>query len=322
MEMVTVLRKSGYTPLESPMRNLPGSKHISVCICTYKRPELLRRLLSKLEVQETEGLFDYSVVIVDNDRAESGRQTAESFGRKSTTRVNYHVEPEQNIALARNKAIEKAEGDLLALIDDDEFPDEYWLLNLYKSLHEFRADVVLGPVKPYFESKPPQWIIRGRFCERASFRTGTIIRNPKYTRTGNVLLRTSILVNEKSIFDPVFGRTGGEDVDFFKRMLERDRVLIWCDEAYVHETVTPERLKRSYFLKRALLRGVANSERVSLLSLDLLKSVTAFTLYTAILPLLVLWRHDVFMRYLIKDCDHIGKILALFGLKVVKVRGT
>ena len=58
------------------------TKHISVCICTYKRPELLRRLLSKLKEQKTEGLFEYSIVIVDNDRAESARQTVETCTRQ------------------------------------------------------------------------------------------------------------------------------------------------------------------------------------------------------------------------------------------------
>ena len=53
--------------------------HICVCICTYKRPTYLIRLLNELEKQETEGLFDYSIVIVDNDRSESAKQAVESL---------------------------------------------------------------------------------------------------------------------------------------------------------------------------------------------------------------------------------------------------
>ncbi len=84
------------------------NKHISVCICTYRRPELLKKLLSKLEQQETNGLFDYSAVVVDNDVAESARNTVESFAKQSSLAISYHVQPEQNIALARNKAVENA----------------------------------------------------------------------------------------------------------------------------------------------------------------------------------------------------------------------
>lgn len=295
-------------------------KHISVCICTFKRSELLRQLLSKLEEQKTEGLFDYSIIIVDNDKFESARQAAESRAQQSKISISYYVEPEQNIALARNRAVKNAKGDFVAFIDDDEFPNEDWLLNLYKTFHKFRADGILGPVKPYFATEPPEWIIAGRLCERESFQTGCIIKKAENTRTGNVLLNGKLFDGIDNPFDPRFGKTGGEDVDFFKRMMQRGNVFVWCKEAYVNEIVPPERFKRSYFLKRALLRGVANSKKVSFLSFDVLKSIMAVILYTPALSVLLLWRHDLFMKYLIKDCDHIGKILALCGLKVVKER--
>src|SRR6267378_3005168 len=124
--------------------------HISVCICTYRRPELLRRLLCKLEEQEVEGLFEYSVVIADNDKSESARETVKSFARQSRIRVEYHVEPEQNIALARNMAVRHASGDFVAFIDDDESPIDEWLLRMHGALLRYGADGVLGPVKPLF----------------------------------------------------------------------------------------------------------------------------------------------------------------------------
>ena len=43
------------------------TSHIGVCVCTYKRPELLKRLLDGLRNQETGGLFTYSIVVADNE---------------------------------------------------------------------------------------------------------------------------------------------------------------------------------------------------------------------------------------------------------------
>src|ERR1700737_2703593 len=63
------------------------SKHISVCICTFKRPQLLRQLMERLESQQTENLFTYSVVVADNDPAQSAQVTVEAFGSSSRVKV-------------------------------------------------------------------------------------------------------------------------------------------------------------------------------------------------------------------------------------------
>jgi succinoglycan biosynthesis protein ExoM len=99
--------------------------HISVCICTYKRPELLTRTLDAVLAQRTDDLFTYSVVVVDNDRAESGRAVVEAKTSHFCIPIRYCVEPRQNIARARNKAVESASGEYLAFIDDDEFPIQF-----------------------------------------------------------------------------------------------------------------------------------------------------------------------------------------------------
>ena len=276
--------------------------------------------MTSLEKQETENLFDYSIVVVDNDKLESARQTVQSHAQQSKIAVTYVVEPEQNIALARNKAVENANGDYIAFIDDDEFPEQDWLLNLYEAVRQFRADGILGPVKPYFEVAPPSWVIRGKLCERESFRTGEVIQKPKYTRTGNVLLDKRLFADKESLFDPLLGKSGGEDIDFFRRMMHKGHKFVWCNEAIVSEIVPRERLHRSYFVKRALLQGVVSSRNLRLFSFWTIKSFTAFIIYTAALPVLLLVRHDLFMQYLIKDCNHIGRILALCGVKILKER--
>ena len=93
--------------------------HISVCVCTFKRSEFLRRLLDNLSRQQTEGLFAYSIVIADNDASQSSWTAVVEFRNTSSLNVIYCVEPEQNIALARNKVVQNATGEFVAFIDDD-----------------------------------------------------------------------------------------------------------------------------------------------------------------------------------------------------------
>jgi succinoglycan biosynthesis protein ExoM len=293
--------------------------HIAVCICTYKRPELLAHLLHHLRGQKTEGLFTFSVVIVDNDAEQTAKGVVEKFKDNRDLALEYHVEREKGYSNARNTAVHHAGGNLLAFIDDDEYPDESWLLSLYKVQKAYNADGVLGPVNPYFESKPPGWVVKGRLCERESFPTGTVLQNTKYTRTGNVLLEMT-LFNDREPFDPRFGKTGGEDTDFFLRMIRQGKRFIWCDEAPVWELVPPERLKRGYFIKRALLRGFYHSRGKSAISVTALKSFAAVLLYSAALPFCLMAGQHVFMNYLIRNCDHIGKLMGIMGVAPIEER--
>jgi glycosyltransferase involved in cell wall biosynthesis len=288
--------------------------HISVCVCTYKRAKHLRKLVERLQNQETDGLFTYSVVVADNDYTGSAEQTIEELRRHSSIFISYCIEPEQNIALARNKAVANAQGEFIAFIDDDEVPSESWLLNLYKACDKFHADGVLGPVIPSYEGKPPKWVVHGKFYERPSHRTGAVLPWTS-TRTGNVLLRRDIFDCTDNMFRPEFG-SGGEDRDFFRRMINQGFRFVWSAEAPVFEAVPPERYKRSFMLRRALLRGGGIPYNRGLI--PHLKSLIAIPLYTLLLPLLFFTQHHLFMKYLIKDLDHIGRLLASFGFHVIK----
>lgn len=291
-------------------------KHISVCICTYKRPELLKQLLSKLEQQETNGFFDYSAVVVDNDVAESARNTVESFAKQSGLAISYHVQPVQNIALARNKAVENAGGDYIAFIDDDEFPDKKWLQKLCEAQVQYKSDGALGPVLPYFEKEPPGWVVKGGFFDRPAHSTGQIL-SWRSTRTGNALLKRELFRPGHQWFDPAFG-SGGEDRDFFRGKIEEGHVFVWCDEAPVFETIPPVRWKRTVLLRRAMIRGKmalnASGSRVT----SVFKSMIAVVLYAVSLPFVCVAGHHVFMKYLIKECDHLGKVFAFLGIDLLK----
>ena len=294
--------------------------YISVCICTFKRPRFLAKLLNKLQEQVTEDAFTYSIVVVDNDILRSGKDVVDLCKKTSKVNISYYHVPEQNISLARNKSVKKANGNFIAFIDDDEFPEEFWLLNLYKAIYRFNADGILGPVKPHFEFPPQNWIIKGKLCDRKSFKTGTVIKSSKDTRTGNVLLPIKILKENETPFDPSFGRIGGGDADFFKRKMGKGYKFVWCNEACVYETVPVERQKRSYFLKRAFTRGVANAINMPFISTSTLKSIIAVVLYSLALPFFLLFAHHLFMKYLIKNCDHLSKLLSYCNIRVVKER--
>lgn len=281
---------------------------------------MLRELLERLTKQLTENLFTYSVVVADNDSEQSAREVVESFVSSSQLQVKYCVEREQNIALARNKAIANATGDLIAFIDDDEFPAANWLLNLFKTRIAFGVDGVLGPVKPYFEVEPPQWIIKGKFFERPTHATGFKM-SWNECRTGNVLFRKGILGKSEQPFRSEFD-VAGEDVDFFRRMFEKGCEFVWSEEAVVYEVIPTFRATRTYLLRRALLRGSNFSKHPTGKLKNGVTSLIAAPVYAVALPLLMLFGQHVFIKYLIKFLDHFSRLMAFIGLKLVTERQT
>jgi len=272
-------------------------------------------LLSELRVQDTGGLFTYSIVIADNDELQSAEAVTLDFAAESHIETRYCVEPRQNIALARNKAVENARGDFLAFIDDDEFPGKRWLLTLFKACNDYDADGVLGPVRPYFDKDPPKWVVKGKFYERPAYRTGLVIDWRK-GRTGNVLLRRRIFAPGGQAFRPSF--LTGEDQDFFRRMIEKGHSFIWCNEAVAYEVVPPIRWKRTFLLRRALLRGAASVVHPAFGPRQIAKSVIAVPVYAAALPFALVLGHHRFMTLLVKLTDHLGKLLSLLGINPIR----
>ena len=292
--------------------------HITVCICTYKRPALLQRLLDDLARQETEDHFSFSIAVVDNDREQSACVIVEDFVRLHSVHTVYCVEPVQNIALARNRAVAAAGGKYVAFIDDDEFPVANWLLTLLKCCNAYSVDGVLGPVRPHFGSDVPSWVFRGGFYHRPEHSTGFKM-SWQECRTGNVLFNKSVLKGNGLPFREEFG-TGSEDVDFFRRMERKGFRFIWCNEAIVYEIVPPHRCKRSFLIKRALLRGGNSLRHPEGRWRNVAKAVLAIPAYMVALPVLLMVGHHLFMKYLVKLCDHLGRLLALVRLNPFRHR--
>jgi succinoglycan biosynthesis protein ExoM len=297
----------------------PETRHITVCIPTYKRPRMLDRCLGALQNQSTRG-FTYSIIVVDNDARQSARQTVEDWRARGCVEIQYALEPVQNISLSRNRAIAESRGDLVAFIDDDEFPEASWLLTMFNACRASSADGVLGPVLPSFSGTPPEWLVKSGLCDRASFPSGTEMTNSKYMRTGNVLVARRLFESCLAPFDPRLGLSGGEDSDFFERMVSAGRRFVWCQEAAVHEEVPEERQTPKYLITRAFIRGVTSADQEPAFGAGTVKSVAALLLYTLSLPVLRIAGYHLFMRYLVRDCDHLAKLLAHCGIRLVGKR--
>jgi len=298
--------------------------HITVCICTYHRNQMLERLLRKVALQETGGLFDISVVVVDNDAAGPARETVFRMKEELGLDINYGIEPVRTIPAARNHALRLARGNYIGIIDDDELAPPQWLVTMYRAIQTFDVDGALGPVHPYFERQPPAWLVKSGFCERPVHRTGTVL-DWEQTRTGNVLLKKSVFDEHSLCFD-LNCKTSGSDKEFFREAMSMGYRFIAVEEAPVYEIVPPERQIKGYYMKRALLQG-SNARRFSATQLRGLskvnapiKTIAALLVYALILPFCVFSGSHTVMRYAEKAAYHLSWLLAMLGIDLAKNR--
>ena len=289
--------------------------HITVCICTYKRPTPLQRLLTEVLRQETNDLFTYSIVVVDNDAARSAETAVAELRLHAEVPVVYLVEPRRGISFARNRVLRNAEGEYVALIDDDEYPTPGWLITLFITCGRYKVNGVLGPVKRQFDEMPPKWLLKSRLYDRKVHETGEIV-DWRAARTGNCLLERSMMNEDELPFNTDF--TAGEDEDFFRRKIQEGFRFVWCGEAEVFEVIPPARWKRSYCAKKALLQGANAARHKQRRSVRFVKSIAAIPIYTVLLPFALLLGQHRFMELLVKLCDHAGQLMMSFGMNPIR----
>lgn len=310
------------TPLD-PSAVLDGGPpvRISVCLCTYRRPQMLRRTLEGIVGQAEDPRLGLEVVVVDNDPEGSAAEVVRAFQGAGPVPFVYDLEPVKNIALARNRSIRHATGGLIATIDDDEFPGPDWLGRMTRCLTDFQADGVLGPVLPDFPAEAPSWLKRSGLCDRPRNATGARLRGGDL-RTGNALFKRTLFEGEGPWFDPSYGLIGGSDGVFINGQIRLGRKFVWCDDAVVYETVPPDRWPADYYYRRFFRIGTmqGRSVRVSRGRIGFLKSAVLLLALGAASVLSLLTGKAMRVRLLSKAHYQIGFILSYLKLVAVPER--
>jgi len=234
---------------------------VAICICTYRRPEMLRGLLDRLraEAENITAKASVGVVVVDDDPDGSAESVAKSAGLGFGLGVEYIHAGSRNIAIARNLAINAGieTASLIALIDDDCVPAEGWLSELLKVFSIGEAEIVTGVCVDEFPETYPSWVHRGPYFDQPMVEPDGSLVATGYIK--NILIDADALRRSRIQFDPVFGQTGGEDEMFLiqtRRLGFRNRRAAG---AVVYEKVPANRLNFKYQLRRRFWYGNTES---------------------------------------------------------------
>jgi len=289
---------------------------VDVCICTYRRLSLIQTLQS-IAAQCLPADIRVRVIVADNDDALSARPIVERARVELALDCIYVEAPARNISVARNRCLATTDAALFAFIDDDEIATPEWLAELIGAWRASGAAVIFGPVQAVYGTGPA-WLreadlhsIRPVFLGDGSIDTGYAC---------NVLLDRAALAETLAScrFDPALGRSGGEDTFFFYSLHAAGARLVFCPTAVVRETVTPNRSRLDWLLKRFFRSGqtfgrvLLSRRRRRVPALTLAMAKVSFCLVQAALragsP--VGWR-----RWLVRAALHAGVVSRLAGIR-------
>jgi succinoglycan biosynthesis protein ExoM len=224
--------------------------NLTITIASAGRPSLARTLASLAAMDKPPGLT-IDVVIADDSAPGLVPAIVAGCGVLPFPVKVVHVAA-HNVSVARNACLDAATGDLLAMVDDDEWVEVDWLIRLLAAMREFQADCVFGPVHPVYPAGTPDWIVAANPLHVDWGHRG---RRVLVGRSGNTLVRRAVITQAGARFDASLGRTGGEDTLFFHTLARAGAVMVVTDDAMIHEDAPPSRVNLGYFRHRAVRTG-------------------------------------------------------------------
>jgi len=227
----------------------------SVALCTHNHVDRLRWTLSDLpQIRSPKAAWEF--LVIDNGSRDA---TPELLAQHSwPLGWEVRVVREENLGLsnARNRAIAEARGEYIIFMDDDETADPDWLCAFERLIETVQPDAFGGRIKVLFEEDiRPAWLsdeLLGFLGElnRADSINPLVEPNTSFYG-GNFGFRRS-LCDTVGAFDSMLGRkgsdnTGGEEVDFYRRLLAAGFKVWWTPEAVIHHRIQAMKLNRGYF---------------------------------------------------------------------------
>lgn len=240
----------------------------TVALCTHNHADRLARTLADLSgLRPPEAAWE--LLVVDNASRDATPQLLASYAWPKDWQVRIVREEILGVAYARNRAIKEGYGEYLIFLDDDETPDPEWLRTYEHLIRSKHPDAIGGRIEVSFETPRPAWLqdellgFLGRLDHGATVHALTELATPCYT--GNFGLRRAIC-DSVGYFDTTLGRRGtenegGEDVDFYRRLINAGFQVWWTPEAVIYHRIQAAKLTRGYFLDLHYRQGRMESIR-------------------------------------------------------------
>lgn len=227
----------------------------TVALCTHNHADRLVRTLADLSgVRSPRAEWEF--LVIDNASSDATPDILACYVWPETWHVRIVREEKLGLSNARNRAIREARGEYIIFMDDDETADTEWLIAFERLIEAHVPDAFGGRIDVLFEGIRPAWLadeLLG-FLGQVN-RADTIAPltdQGTFFHGGNFGFRKSVC-RAVGGFDSMLGRkgadnTGGEEVDFYRRLIGSGFKVWWTPEAVIYHRIQADKLNRGYFL--------------------------------------------------------------------------
>lgn len=237
---------------------------LSVVVCTYNRAGLLEGCLKSLAEQSAD-ISGYEVIVVDNNSTDKTQEVANSFIKKYPN-FRYVKEPEQGLSHARNRGVKEARGEIVAFIDDDAIAEKNWLSAILFAFEDPSISCIGGRIELLWLAERPDWLTDDFAAYLGLFDRGErrkTLTFPDCPRGGNMAYR-KIIFDRIGNFAETLGRVGNslisnEEIEFCFRIEKAVMKSVFIPDALVYHHVTPNRLTKEWFYRRAYSQGCSDA---------------------------------------------------------------
>jgi glycosyltransferase involved in cell wall biosynthesis len=134
------------------------TKDFTVAIPTYNGAERLPRVLDKLRSQLGTESLKWEIIVVDNNSTDQTAAVVKSYQESwdLPCELTYILETKQGATFARHRAIQVATSELIGFLDDDNLPQENWVISAYKAgINYPEVGAFNGKIHGKFITPPP-----------------------------------------------------------------------------------------------------------------------------------------------------------------------
>ena len=246
----------------------------TVLIPTYNRAPLLDETLHYLRKLTVSPSRRWEVLVVDNNSADDTRRIVERHAAGFPVALRYLHEATQGRSSALNAGIAAAQGEIIAMTDDDVRVEEGWLEAACGALLD-RSDPTVeyvgGPVVPIWESRPPEWLdltrgdLWGTIAIQDHGSQPFVYDEARKVPLGANMAARRSLFDRTGPFRTDLGRSAGRLVmgQEVPELLMRARAAglrgRYLPAMRVHHHIPARRLERDYFRRWWFGKGVSRS---------------------------------------------------------------